>query len=172
MSTLSSKNYTDEISEALTKKLGYLSTEIDIIHSRNDKERDSIKLVISDILDKLKKKLDSEISAKEIATLRDILSSVQKHFSKKIDMTIGSFRECLLDLSKSTLEKIGTLDDKLFKQAESFSKVKKELESKLDIVKLERDSVLKEINILKKESFITEKKIENLYTLIDRLKKP
>lgn len=49
--------------------------------------------------------------------------------------------------------------------------LKKELESKLSCAKVDSEGLLREISVLKKENLIFEKKIENLYTLIDRLKK-
>lgn len=49
--------------------------------------------------------------------------------------------------------------------------VKKQLEEQICAHKVDVTGIMKEINIFKKENYITQKKIENIYTLIDRLKK-
>lgn len=48
-------------------------------------------------------------------------------------------------------------------------KVRDEFMKELSMHKLDNEGLLKEIKVLKKTNFINEKKIENLYTLIDRL---
>jgi len=48
-------------------------------------------------------------------------------------------------------------------------KVKEEFMEELSMHKIDNAGLLKEIKVLKKTVFINEKKIENLYTLIDRL---
>jgi hypothetical protein len=45
----------------------------------------------------------------------------------------------------------------------------KELEKKIQTFKVDSDGVLQELRIYKKEMFIIDKKIENIYTLIERL---
>ncbi len=49
--------------------------------------------------------------------------------------------------------------------------VKKEIEDKMSIWAIDFSGLMKEIQINKKTDFITQKKIENLYTLIERLEK-
>jgi hypothetical protein len=48
-------------------------------------------------------------------------------------------------------------------------KARKDMISKIDIAKVDADGIMKEISVWKKTSFIHEKQIENLYTLISRL---
>jgi predicted nucleic acid-binding Zn-ribbon protein len=49
--------------------------------------------------------------------------------------------------------------------------LKKELESKLSCAVVDSEGLLREISVIKKENIIFEKKIENLYTLIERINK-
>lgn len=49
------------------------------------------------------------------------------------------------------------------------SQVKIELEKRIDSHKIDVEGVMKEINIFRKENVIVEKKLENIYTLIQRL---
>ncbi len=48
--------------------------------------------------------------------------------------------------------------------------VKKELDEKMSIDRVDFCGVMKELQIIKKENFISQKKFENIYTLIDRIK--
>jgi hypothetical protein len=48
--------------------------------------------------------------------------------------------------------------------------IKKQIDQRLQVFKVDFDGLIKEINILKKTSTYDQKKFENLYTLIERLK--
>lgn len=48
--------------------------------------------------------------------------------------------------------------------------LKKELEEQIQCHKVDTDGILREIKIFKKENFITEKKMEHLFTQLERLK--
>jgi hypothetical protein len=54
---------------------------------------------------------------------------------------------------------------------QELAQLTKKTESNFNVSKLDRDGVLKEIRIYEKTIFIIEKKIENIYTLIERIKK-
>ena len=73
-------------------------------------------------------------------------------------------------------ENNSSLQKKLIDRVENLESSNKELERKLELYKsssscqkVESDSVLRELQVYKKTMFILEKKIENLYTLIERL---
>jgi VIT1/CCC1 family predicted Fe2+/Mn2+ transporter len=51
-----------------------------------------------------------------------------------------------------------------------FQTLAKKIDSNFDVSRIDRAGVLKEVRIYEKTIFIIEKKIENLYTLIERLK--
>lgn len=161
------KSHTD-----MENKFQLIVKVIDVLSKSLDKEHNVSLTNNSIILEMLKTKSDNLDVEKKIHIIQEIVEATHKSFNKKLDVAIDSFKGALQELSKIFHEKIGILDVKLFNQSQNENKIKSDLESKLDIVKLEKDSLMKEINILKKDSFITEKKIENIYTLIDRLQKP
>lgn len=80
----------------------------------------------------------------------------------------------LNNCKNSVLKKSFQYSDKIKQEIESkeseAQKVKDELKAQMDIDRVDFNSVMKEILLIKKQSFIQEKKIENLYTTIDRLK--
>jgi hypothetical protein len=59
--------------------------------------------------------------------------------------------------------------DEILSMPSEALEVKKELGEELAAYKIDADGLMKEIKHLKKTNFIQEKKIENLYTLIERL---
>ena len=63
------------------------------------------------------------------------------------------------------------LEIKLSNFQTSVSEETKDLEKKIQTFKVDSTGVLEELRIYKKEMFIIDKKIENIYTLIERLQK-
>lgn len=68
------------------------------------------------------------------------------------------------DLQQDLLKLKGYIENK-------FCEFDEKIEKKFSLSKMDKDSVLKEIRIYEKEMFIIEKKIENIYTLIQRINK-
>jgi hypothetical protein len=86
---------------------------------------------------------------------------IQKHFEschKQLEVTLEEIERKLEENYKN----IG-------QQLQSFSAKLSNLESRLEIFKVDASGVLKELQVYKKAMYIIEKKIENIYTLIERL---
>lgn len=101
-------------------------------------------------VEKIKKDMDSIV--KDSSTMH--ISSFQK-FQQELKVLYVSLKEDLINLRGMTEQKLCALNERL--------------ESKFSVSKLEKDAVLKEIRIYDKSQFIIEKKIENIYTLIERI---
>lgn len=84
---------------------------------------------------------------------------------------INSFQTLERDL-KALLK---TLDSDLIKllseQENKIALLSEKGESNFTVSKIDREGVLKEVRIYKHDMFVIEKKIENIYTLIDRINK-
>lgn len=84
-----------------------------------------------------------------------------KIVNDNLDGLLKRFREQILKMKNEILE-----------APTEASFVKKELEEKMARHKVDVAGIMRELSIYKKENYITQKKIENIYTLIERLKKP
>lgn len=93
--------------------------------------------------------------------------SLKKHIEDKSKYHDGN-------LYKEKIEMTGLLDAAKELFIQSFDKLNNSmecLESKFEKYRIDSVGVLKEIQVYKKSMFIIEKKIENLYTLIERINK-
>jgi len=92
------------------------------------------------------------------------LNDNSKNTNKIIDENASSITKKLSNSIEQAKQEI--------KSAPSESQLlKKELESKLSCAVVDTKGLLREISVIKKENTIFEKKIENLYTLIERINK-
>ncbi len=66
---------------------------------------------------------------------------------------------------------LSKLKQEILSSPTDLPEIKKELEQKLEIAYVDFQAVMKELEAIKISSFFQEKKIENIYTLIDRLEK-
>lgn len=103
--------------------------------------------------------------------LERLRSEFDGQFNYLIDSNINSFQDCQREIK--TL--VQSLQNELNKLAIEIHKKITELEDKgennFSVSKIDRDGVLKELRVYKKDMFYIEKKIENIYTLIERINK-
>ena len=103
-------------------------------------------------------------------------------FKQSIASAIKNVTETIVSLKNAVVVKIEALekhitkvikyqDEKLDETLESIESFKSDLITKIEIASVDSKGVLREIAILKKSLYIESKKIENIYTLIERLKK-
>jgi len=82
---------------------------------------------------------------------------------------------CLQDLQRELKSLINMVRGDVVKNnletQEKFSSLIEQVEENFHVTKIDREGVLKEIRIYEKTIFIIEKKIENIYTLIERINK-
>ena len=103
-------------------------------------------------------------------------------FKEEILAEIGKLKQFAIDNDKICTDKLSRLFEEQQKMIHEFlfvynhelEELKKEIETlktQISLFFVETAGVKKEMNIVKKEAFIREKKIEQIYTLIDRTKK-
>lgn len=136
--------------------------------SDNDLILHNQKKVVKEISDQLNKfhdiyesKVSTENSKKEIENniqqnTKNNLNSWQK-LEAEIKILMRGIDNDLQRLSIKTERKLSELSEKN--------------ESNFSILRMDKEGVLKEIRIYEKSMFIIEKKIENIYTLIERINK-
>jgi len=123
-----------------------------------------------------------------IESFHDMVQDVDRVYVKKSDFekVMASLHIFLNECDGSESRKFESLQQEVKGFTSEFSNIVSRLEKdtldclcsmnqnweeKLSLAKQDKDTVLKEIRIYEKSMFIIEKKIENLYTLIERLTK-
>lgn len=97
---------------------------------------------------------------KSVSTLREAVEALDK----KLDLDIKN-------ISHSYQRDIQRSKEDILNAPTKADVVRKELSEKIDCHKVDVDGIMRELNIYKRDNQITEKKIENIYTLIERLNK-
>jgi len=149
----------------------YLSAELESLKSSmSDAKQDFVKSI-----EEAKLALRQEMSAKAFdsyverveSKLEESIISINKSIEKARSEALSNNRDSITycDKLKATLQ-----EDMSFLKEEVVS-IKGDIVKDLKETKIDKEGLLKEIKVLKKLNFINEKKIENLYTLIDRLTK-
>ena len=131
------------VNEKNNFEINNIKNEISLKVSRDNNFEKKL-IHISTTIDRVK-----EISDKNRNSLGEISDNILRKFSNDL---IKTKNEILNSPSEASL-------------------VKKILEEKIDSHKVDVAGIMRELMIYKKENVVTEKKIENIYTLIDRLKK-
>jgi hypothetical protein len=130
----------------------------------NDSSSKNISDIGEIIQDKINNEniLKSEIEdiTQKFSALREAIESIDNKYSGDINNISYRYQR---DIQK-TKEEILNAPTKA-------DVVKKELSEKLDSHKVDVAGIMRELNIFKKENHITQKKIENIYILIERLQK-
>ena len=163
------------------------------LFERNEKDFMDFKMQATSDINGLKKRImENELTInmqkKTIEGLHQQLLNFQSVYSSKADAEkykgelddkitkvimshIISFQDCqrefksLFNSLRDDLEKLRSLMEQKVAEAREKS------ESNFSIAKIDRDGVLKELTRYKKAVFYIEKKIENIYTLIERINK-
>ena len=159
-----------------------------LLNERLDELSKHIKLV--------EQKLDSlandqrDLNARNAVQLQDIFENLEvmykKHatYDKKIqdcNSKAHEIGEAIKDTISQVVDMLNTQDRRLDKTLEKFKEeikekpkhieiLQNEVEEKIYSHKVDVEGIMLEINVFKKMMFIFEKKLENAYTQIDRLK--
>ena len=96
----------------------------------------------------------------EVSDLGQMCKQNTKRIEDTCDELLKRFRNEVLKMKREVLD-----------SPTEASMVKKQLEEKFSCHKVDVAGIMRELNVYKKENMITQKKIENIYTLIDRLNK-
>lgn len=110
---------------------------------------------------------DSMNANTSIDNLKKEMSSLHDQF-KHARMVIN---DNLDDLSRRFREELAGCKKEILEAPTEAQKVKTDLEKKLSCHVVDVDGIMKELRIYKHDNMVTQKKIEHLYTLVERLKK-
>ena len=114
---------------------------------------------------------DTKAETEDIDGLKDDISSLEKSLigllEEKIFETFETIKKVYPRIQSTGVAVKEYVDKKLSETLER----EDELKEKIRLLGIEKEGYEKEIAVLKKNDFVQEKKIENLYTLIERLNK-
>jgi hypothetical protein len=103
--------------------------------------------------------------------MENFKKAMTSQITEVVTCNINGFQECqshLTGLFNSLREDLTKSKEDT---AKKFSEVLGQIEKNFHSLKIDRDGVLKEVRVWEKTIFIIEKKIENIYTLIERINK-
>jgi len=115
---------------------------------------------------------------KELFLEREVFNNEISHFDKtcsglhsEIEVCENFSKRLVSELRGELAVEIQKIRDEIKNVPDKIPELKNNLDKRIDACNFDKDGVLKELRVYKKNMFIIEKKIENIYTLIERLKK-
>lgn len=176
----------DELSEKVNRRFAELDTKLLDKDSKFFIHKESIDRSISQLL-KMLGDLDSQVVVylnnsinlrqsladnyslkSEVYNLSDEFEGRLSHLNLKIHQISENFSHKLEMIERSFVDKFDKLKKEILDRPSEAQDVKRELENKINSACIDAEGILKELRILKKDALISEKKIENIYTLIER----
>lgn len=108
-----------------------------------------------------------------IYSSKEDVEKLKKHMDSRMNDAGVSHLICIQELQRELKSLLSLLKED-FKKSKSdtenkFNELIDKIESNFNVTRIDRVGVLKEIRIYEKTIFIIEKKIENIYTLIERV---
>lgn len=101
----------------------------------------------------------------------DAISQELKGLKEKTELNNRIFQDNLDDLLRRFRQEILNTKNEILEMPTEASLIKVQLEEKLSSHLVDVDGIMRELRIFKSDNMITQKKIENIYTLIGRLSK-
>lgn len=156
-----------------------LEKELAIAFQGNERFYEKCKIAFHNHQDKMmvemKLALENAVDANSKAeSVKNYLNGVAQTLEDFKDEILGFheiFRDELKHMERRSLSEIKKATKEILEMPSEAVKFKEALERKLEEKAIDAEGYLKELQILKKELFIHDKKLENVYTLIERLKK-
>lgn len=179
--------------QALREMFQFLSDKATSLSEKNDQELKDFKTDIMYSLGVMKEKImvnDSMMAEQRRAlddlhhligclqlvyAKRDDLDSLRKETIETVKEATSSHLNSFQDLQREIKDLLKVLKNDFEKHKteleKKFSELIDMIEQKFNVTKIDREGVLKEIRVYEKTIFIIEKKLENIYTLIERINK-
>ena len=160
-----------DLTDLLSEKLKLLNDRAERLTQEN--------LELRNLLSKSLNALDSSIIASvescakhsDISMIKKELEALIAKERLLIDSNSTQSKKSLAAFFSEFNNRFGVQRSEYFSLKEEVEQRFKKSEESIELEKMDVESVSKEIRVLKKSLFIQDKNIENLYTLIDKLKK-
>lgn len=153
--------YQNEIVQKVLQELTFLKNDFKEASSRNVALYEDVRSVIETAL------REFLTLKKEVSDIREAETQLEKKIITHALTTSAEFSS----LNERCHRNIIRMKEEIMALPSESLQIKQELEEKLNVARVDFAGVMKELSISKRNSFILEKKIENIYTLIERLDK-
>lgn len=179
--------------QALREQLSLAMNKFESLFQKTENDLQVFKIYAMDIIGVLKGRIQTQEATiveqkKSIEDLcRQLIDFQDCHFTKdqvrniensiavKIDAATASHLASFQDFQRHLKACLSSCSDDLMKFSSDidirFAELQKKTESDLEISRLDKEGIERELIRYKKDVFYIEKKIENIYTLIDRINK-
>lgn len=136
------------------------------------KDISNIHTFIKDLYSKIEKELIQKTDKKEYDIELKQLRAILEQKIDKIHESMEKDKSCCIESNRTLKKQVdyipGIIRDYVAIESSNNEKKHENLEKEFKLAKIEKEGLLKEIEVLKKQSFIQEKKIEDLYFLINK----
>lgn len=153
----------EKICDKVNKKLHQIDQRIGDLETKCNKDVDDIKFIINEMM---RSYITTQTFSQQISILNNRIKEVCDLIEKHIDAT-ASANGNIYNRIQSEIKKVRSDLTPIIPEVDP---VKKAIDERMEILKVDFDGLVREIAILKKAVAYDEKKFENIYTLIDRLK--
>lgn len=151
-----------EIVESLDK-IKFLFTNLsNEQYSINLRNHNEISIIDQSVETVHRNQLKSDKQIDELKNKMSMLKTVLREILK--DNESGKVR-----ISNMIIKAVKKVKDEILNRPSEIEAAKNEFMKELSMHKIDNEGLLKEIAVLKKDCFVKEKQIENLYTLIERI---
>lgn len=193
-------NYVNAKIHDLDQKVDFLSSKIELHRAQIDNDSVMLEIRVKDLEDSLKKensrleshvndyRLNNQRNSKEIQSIiqsiekcienqKEIYGKISELFGKdKISSEkfkgLAGVLDSELGCLKSKLERaLQQTKEEILNRPSEAQEMRKNLELKIESNRIDFSGLLREMQVYKKNVFIIEKNIENIYTQIERLKR-
>lgn len=128
-------------------------------------ERNAIQY--EDVVETLEKRIKLEVNffdrLKDVERHSYEVSESSEALQKTVETNLNSWHSrCMRDMAK--------LKEEVYSRPSGALEVKKDLEEQIASYRVDVDGIMREINIFKKSTYVVEKKLENIYTQIERMR--
>lgn len=145
----------------INKKLDRFINDQSCVNERNARE-------VLDITDALKNKIKSDCYFdNRFREINNLIDSVSRHSIK----TRSQLTEVSESFSKRLSNEIVKAMNEIIDRPSEASILMNKVEENIASYRVDVAGIMREISVIKKENIVVEKKLESIYTLIDRLKK-
>jgi hypothetical protein len=153
----------EKICDKVDRKLHQIDQRMGDLESKNIKDIDNLKYIINEMM---KSFVVREQFSEQITDVNYRVKKISDNVTQFIDSTIISNAQIYAHI-KSEIKKVKVDLTPIVPEVDP---VKKAIDERFDVFKVDFEGLAREIAILKKAIAYDEKRFENIYTLIQRLK--
>ena len=161
----------EHMNSQLNEKTDRLNQEISELRERiklSEKTITDQKDTISCLHDELQSVYETHASKDHVKTLS---KNLDESVLVSTQCSISSYQQYQTEVKVFLQKQTDELSDFVCQMSKKISDLDEKIDTKFSISSIDKEGISKEMKILDKKVFVIEKKLENIYTLIDRINK-